>query len=188
MTDSQIYSHPKPQLNRMVHYGALIITGLMVISAPFQILLTMLGAPGGLFILSAIVTILLSTPVLMLTAYAPTIIVEREGLILQPIIWKEQLVTWEEIKSIKIYPLLPSEDTETTRKIVVGRIKYRAAEGILLVIPKLPLQYRIAGFYAGEHAAPIIAITNRAHTNYDELVKIILSNTSETIHDESLYA
>ena len=40
----------------------------MVIAAPLQVLLTVMGAPGGLFILSALFTLLLALPVLMLTA------------------------------------------------------------------------------------------------------------------------
>jgi hypothetical protein len=87
---------------------------------------------------------------------------------------------------VKVYPLLPSADAETTRRLTVGRIKYRPAAGIMLVIPGLPPQYRIAGFFAGERAAPIIALTNRAHADYERLVEAVLTFTDSRIHDPAL--
>ncbi|MBC7871868.1 MAG: hypothetical protein H7Y09_13575 [Chitinophagaceae bacterium] len=168
--------HPKPTLNRAIHYGAMVAVVLLVLSAPLQVLLTLLGAPGGLFILSAFFTLILALPVLMLTAIAPAVTVSDEGITLKPTIWKTRFVSWSDVQAVKPFPLLPSPDSEINRKAGVGRKNYRPAEGIMLVIPSLPLQYRIGGFFAGERAAPIIALTNRAHTDYDKLVKTIGSH------------
>lgn len=181
----QTHSHPKPGLNRVVQYGALGVTLVMIAAALSQVMLAMF-TPGGGLILSAILTLLLAAPVLMLTAYAPAVGVDERGITLFPIIWKTRFVPWNMVKAVKVYPLLPTEDAEVTRRITVGRKKYRPAAGIMLVIPVLPPQYRIAGFFAGERAAPVIALTNRAHADYDTLLRAVLTHTDEQIHDAAL--
>ena len=180
------HPHPRAGLNRAIQYGALVVVAIMVISAPLQVLLTLMGAPGGLFVLSALFTLLLALPVLMLTAYAPAVHVDDEAITLQPAIWKEQIIPWDAVKAVKVYPLLPSADAEITRQLTVGKRKYRPAAGIMLVIPGLPPQYRIAGFFAGERAAPVIALTNRAHVDYEKLVQAVLSHTDPASHDPQL--
>lgn len=182
-----LHPHPHPRLQRIVQYGALGVVIIMALSAPAQIALTLLGAPGGLFILSAVFTLLLALPVLMLTAYAPAVRVDVQGITLLPVIWKPQTIPWGEIAAVKVYPLLPLADSEVSRRLIVGKHRYRPAAGIMLIIPGLPPQYRIAGFLAGERAAPVVALTNRAHVDYDKLVKTVLNHTPQTIHDPALY-
>ena len=75
------------------------------------------------------------------------------------------------MRAIKDYPLLPPKDAEVTRRAMVGKKRYRAAEGKMLIIPSLPLQYRFTGLFAGEGFTGVIALTNRSHTNYDALIK-----------------
>jgi hypothetical protein len=41
---------------------------------------------------------------------------------------------------------------------------------MMLVLPDLPLPYRVTGVLAGEGFIPVIAITNRTHTAYDDLI------------------
>lgn len=180
------HTHPRPWLNRAVQYGALVVVALMVASAPLQVLLTLAGAPDG-FVLAALLTVLLAAPVLMLTAYTPAVSVDDDGITLHPVIWRDRFVAWDAIQAVKVYPLLPTPDMEAVRRIAVGRRKYRPAEGIMLVVPGLPPQYRIAGFFAGERAAPIVVLTNRAHTDYGRLLETVLDRTAPDIHGESLY-
>ena len=181
------HPHPTPRLQRLVQVGALVVVGIMLIAVPCQVLLAFIvGGTGYLFILSAIFTLLLAAPVLMLTAYAPAVTVNADGITLHPVIWKEQIIPWNSIQAVKVYPLLPIEDAEVTRRLAVGKLNYRPAAGIMLVIPSLPPTYRIAGFFAGEQAAPIIALTNRAHTDYERLVKAVLHHTDPAIHDAGL--
>jgi len=179
------FEHPKPLLNRAVQYGAMFLFMMMVISAPLQAMLTLAGAPSG-FILAGILTVLLSLPVLMLTALAPSVSVDDDGLTIHPIIWKQRTISWSGIEMVKVFPLLPTEDQEIPRKWVVGKQNYRPADGIMLVIPELPVQYRIAGFFAGERGKPIIALTSRAHNNYETLVQTILNKTETQRHDNAL--
>ncbi|MEM6529577.1 MAG: hypothetical protein AAF653_14865, partial [Chloroflexota bacterium] len=160
------HTHPNPSLNRIIQYGAAFICAIMVLSVPLQIALTLAGAPGGLFVLSALVTTALMPPVLMLTASSPAITIEKDGVWIEPVIWKRRFVPWDDVNAVKEYPLLPGADGETQRRAFVGRQNYTAPEGIMLVIPGLPLQYRIAAFFAGEPGRGIVALTNRTHTEY----------------------
>lgn len=159
---------------------------ILVISVPFQLFLGLAG--GTLFFLAIIFSLLLTLPLLMTTVIAPAIEVDADGFTLKPIFWKKQPVKWSEITAIKPYPLLPPSDAEVTRRIVVGKVKYAPADGIMLTIPKLSWMYRIGGFFAGEKSQPIIAITNRAHSRYDELVYAVLNFTASDIHDPELKA
>jgi hypothetical protein len=179
------HSHPKPRLNRAIQYSIMVVFSVMIISAPLQVLLALLTS-GWLFILSAFFTLLLSLPVLMISAYAPAVSVNDEGITLHPVIWAERFVPWKDIRAVNVYPLLPTSDTEIARKFVIGKKNYATADGIMLVIPGLPPQYRIVGFFAGEHAAPTIALTNRAHINYETLIKTVLEHTNNAIHNDAL--
>lgn len=181
------YQHPKTNMNRLIQYGALVASVLLAITAPLQILLTLAGAPGGLFICSAFFTLILALPLLMLTALTPTVTVTEDALIVQPTIWKAHTIAWNEVTEVKVFPLLPAETEEIPRRVFVGRQKYRPAQGIMLVIPSLPIQYRIAGFLAGAGSQPIIALTNRAHQDYDDLLEAILMLTNPDCHDDDLF-
>ncbi|MDZ4671022.1 MAG: hypothetical protein SH821_09145 [Phototrophicales bacterium] len=181
-----LYAHPKPLTNHISQLVVMVGVAFLVISTPFQILLGFSG--GTLFFLAAFFSLLLTLPLLMSTVIAPAIKVDDDGLTVMPVIWKSHTVTWVEISAVKPYPLLPPADAEVTRKIAVGRVKYAPANGIMLVIPKLSWMYRIGGFFAGEHRQPIIAITNRAHSHYTDLVYVILDKTDPQIHDDELKA
>ncbi len=180
----KIYNHPHSKIDRVSQIFALVGVMFIVIAAPFQILFGL--SDGILFFLSAFFSLSLTMPLLMSTVIAPAIKVSDEGLTLIPVIWKEHQVKWSDIKAIKPYPLLPPADAEVTRKIAVGKVKYAPANGVMLIIPQLSWMYRIGGFFVGEHLQPIIAITNRAHSQYGELLYAILTNTDPKIHDEEL--
>ncbi|MBZ0294773.1 MAG: hypothetical protein K8L99_19580 [Anaerolineae bacterium] len=168
-------SHPRSGQNRLLHYGAAVLVVIMLIAALFQVVLALLIQPGMLFLLTAILTLALVPFVLSLTTATPAVSIAREGLTVEPVVWKNCFVPWDGVAAIKPYPLLPQASAETTRRAMVGRKKYRAAEGIMLVIPSLPLQYRIIGVLAGEGWTPVIALTNRTHQDYDTLVNRIKS-------------
>lgn len=169
------HQHPKPFINRMAQ-AIMLFSAVAILFAVFGsiILVLLVGAPEA-FLLIGFVVALMIFPLLMQTAVAPAVTIQPEGLTIHPFYWKDQTIPWDEIAAVKVYPLLPSKDEEITRKYAVGKKNYRIAEGIMLIIPSLPPQYRIAGFFAGEHAKPVIALTNRAHTDYDELVKSVLN-------------
>ncbi len=170
-------THPKPQQNRLVQYGAALVSLIMLVAAGLQLLLAVIVTPGLIFGLTAIITLLLIPFMLLLTTASPALTLSPEGLTLEPVIWKQQFVPWSQVTAVKPYPLLPQAESETTRRALVGRNNYQAAAGIMLVIPALPLQYRIAGVLAGAGGQPVIAITNRTHTDYAAVVDQIRSYT-----------
>jgi hypothetical protein len=185
------HHHPRLRLDHVIQWGALVVVVLIGVGVLGQIGMALLapsGALRGLALFGALATGLLAFPVLMLTAVAPAVSVDAAGITLQPVIWKARRIPWEAVRAVKPYPLLPIEDAEVTRRLAVGRRNYRPASGIMLVIPGLPPQYRIAGFLAGERAAPVVALTNRAHTDYDNLLHAVLTHTEPTIHDPELAA
>lgn len=182
---SRTYAHPKPFIDRVSQVVALIGAALLAISAPLFVLLPLTGAPGG-FALIAVVVLLLALPLVMLTVTAPAVTVSDSGLTLHPVVWRDQAISWDSIQSVQVYPLLPSADSEVTRRVAVGKRHYRPADGIMLVIPGLPWQYRIAGAFAGVGMKPVIALTNRAHSDYDRLVRIVLNSTDPACHADEL--
>jgi hypothetical protein len=163
------HRHPNPWLDRLTQYTALTLLILILISLPLQGVLVLAGAP--VFGLVALFTLALAPFVLLLTITTPAVTVAPDGLTVQPRIWKTQVVPWAAVRAIKPYPLLPPADAETSRRYLAGRTKYQPAEGLMLIIPTLPLQYRITGLLAGEGWTPVIAVTNRTHTQYPVLVK-----------------
>lgn len=168
------HTHPNPLLAQVTQYGAMAVFVIMLLSVPLQIVLTLLGAPGGLFVFAALVTLMLSPVVLMLTAVSPPVTLDADGVWLEPVVWRRRFVPWEAIEAVKVYPLLPSADGEVQRRAFVGRGNYRAPEGIMLVVPGLPPQYRVAAYFAGEGGKAIVALTNRTHTDYPKLKKKVV--------------
>ena len=174
MPKTSTHTHPDPQKDRISQYGAVALLIIMLLSAPLMVLLTALGAPGGLFVLAALVMLALTLPVIMVITISPAVTVDDDGVTLQPRIWRDHHIPWENISAVKVYPLLPTEGSEVNRRNFVGRKNYTAAEGIMLVIPSLPMQYRIAGFFAGESGRGVVALTNRAHTEYAQLKRVVV--------------
>lgn len=168
------HAHPQPRLQRLWHYAVLTLLVIMALSLPFQIILTVITA-NGVFLLSALLVALLMMPLCMAISTTPPVTVDDDGLTLHPIIGNKQPITWDQIKSVKRYTLLPERNQEVGRRAMVGRKNYREAEGIMLIVDGLPLPYRCAGFFAGEPGQTIIALTNRTHTDYDMLVKKVHS-------------
>jgi len=180
------HNHPNMPLKRTIEYGAAGVVIIMLLGALGLLLLPLLtSAPGG-FAFAAVLVVLLIPAVLMLTAYAPPVSVDKDAITLHPALWQTQRIPWSDITEVRVYPLLPREDTEIPRKYVVGTRNYKPAAGIMLVIPSLPWPYRMVGFFAGVQSRPAIALTNRAHTDYEHLLQAILQQTDATTHADDL--
>ena len=165
--------HPKPLLDRITQYGAAVVIIIMALAAVLQVLLAVFVVPSLIFLLTALFTALLIPFMLVLTTATPAVTVTPEGITVHPVIWKARSFGWDAVQAVKTYPLLPPPDGETSRKMLTGRSNYRPAEGLMLVIPALPVQYRITGLLAGEGFTPVIAVTTRTHDRYDVLAKKI---------------
>jgi hypothetical protein len=167
------HHHPQPGLNRLTQIGALLLLVIMVLAALGQVVLALQGF--GLLFASALITLLLIAPVIMLTTATPPVQVAPEGITLLPVVWPRRFVAWDQVAAIKDYPLLPHKDAEVGRRALQGRRKYRAPEGKMLIIPSLPFVYRLTGLFAGEGFTPVIALTNRAHRDYDVLISKVMA-------------
>lgn len=176
-----IFQHPQPRLNQIVQWSAFVVWWVMVISVPLQVLLAVLVSYGGLLALTALITLLLAPTVLLLTTATPAAQISQEGITLLPIIGKQQSIDWAQVSQFQVYPLLPQADQEVNRRHLIGHKHYRPAEGVMLVIPTLPIQYRIMGFFAGSGGKGAIAFTNRTHTDYDRLRAILVAHLGEPI-------
>jgi hypothetical protein len=163
------HSHPHRLTDGIAQYGGIALAGLMVAAGVGQMALALFGLP--LFLLSGIVTLLLITPVLLLVSATPAVSIAPEGITLLPRVWRERFVPWADVREIKDYPLLPPKDAEVGRRALTGRQRYRPAEGKMLIIPSLPVQYRFTGLFVGEGFVGVIGLTNRTHTDYDRLIQ-----------------
>lgn len=169
------HTHPNPTADRLNQYGGAALMVVMILGAVGQFALALLGLP--LLLLGGIVTLALIAPVMMLTTATPAVSVSADGITLLPRVWPQRSVAWGEVREIRDYPLLPPENIEPGRKLMVGRRRYRPAEGIMLVIPSLPLYYRFTGVFAGAGFSGVVGLTNRTHTDYDALVQQVRKYT-----------
>jgi hypothetical protein len=179
MKSDTFYTHPNPIQYQLEQWGALLLALLMFFASVGLFVLAFL-IPAPLFGIMSLLVLLLLAPVLMLLLVTPPVQIEADGLRIKPRFGKERFIAWGQIERIEVYPLLPTANQEVLRQALVGRKQYRAAEGIMLIVPTLPAQYRIAGFFAGQKGAPILAFTNRSHSDYYALKEEILKSTEKS--------
>jgi hypothetical protein len=173
------FEHPQPRLNGFIQRGALLVWWVMLLSAPLQMMLAVLIAHGGLMFITALTTLLLAPTVLLLTTATPPVQITAEGITLLPQVWRPHPIAWEQVSEFQVYPLLPQPDQEVNRRHLVGRRHYRAAEGVMLVVPSLPMQYRILGFFVGSGGKGAVAFTNRTHADYAQLRQLLVTHLGE---------
>jgi len=166
------HPHPRNWFYR-IQQVTLLVSLLVMVIASVALVVIALILPAPLFIVMAVLLLLLALPLLLMQTTTPPVTITEEGCYLHPFIGAERLIRWEDVLEIRAYPLLPAPHQESGRKLLVGREKYQAAEGIMLIVRGLPPQYRIAGFLAGAQSAPVVAFTNRTHTAYPQLVQRI---------------
>lgn len=174
------YAHPNPTLNKITQYGAVVMLVMMLVATVMQLYAGLTNGRLGMLIVGALITLALALPVLMLTTMTPPVTVNADGVTIHPLIWRDQFIPWRDVRAFKDYPLLPPQDSEVGRKLMVGRRKYRPAEGKMLVVPTLPIQYRVNGFFTGEGWTPVIALTNRTHTDYEQLIHKVEIHCEQT--------
>ncbi len=176
---SSTHTHPNPAQDRLAQYGGAVLAGVMLAAGFGQFVLALAGLP--LFFLSGIVTLLLLAPVLLLVSATPAVTVSPEGITLQPRVWRSRFVPWGDVRAVRDYPLLPPREAEAERRALVGKGRYQPAEGKMLIIPSLPLPYRFTGLFAGAGFTGVVALTNRAHTGYDQLIRQVMTYTNSEL-------
>lgn len=176
---SALHTHPRPWIDRLVQFGAVGFLAVTAALFVWQIALALSGLPPALLLLTTLTMALLIVPALWLTTATPAVELRAAGLTLHPRIWRQREIAWADIRAVKPYPLLPEQQGEQVRKAFVGRRKYVPAQGVMLIVPSLPWIYRCTGFLAGEGFTPVVALTNRTHTDYDRLIKGVRVRTAE---------
>lgn len=170
------YPHPKPSVDTLSQTFILIGLGMIVVSIIGIIVLVLNGAPSG-FLLMIPVICALAMPLVMRLSVTPPVTVDGDGFTITPRFGKVQRLAWDDVEKVAPFPLLPSEEAEVVRRATIGKNNYAVAKGLMLIIPILPVRYRVAGWFAGEGGKPIIAITNRSHANYAQLEQTVLKKT-----------
>ena len=173
------HDHPSPVIDRLTQYGALAFIALALLLLIGQLALAAVGVAPIAIVLTAITLLALLPGALWLTTATPPVEVESDGLIIAPLIWPRRRVAWADVRTVIPYPLLPEPQSERARQAMVGRRKYRPAEGMLLLIPALPWYYRFTGFFSGVGFTPAIALTNRTHRDYETLILEVRAHTIE---------
>ena len=168
-----LISHPNPRTDALRQYGGAILALIMALAGLAAIafglsdgrLLLMIGVGVALWALIA--------PVIMLSAASPAVEITDDALIVRSRVWGHHAVPWAAIRDIIEHPLLPPEDGERLRRTAVGRAKYTPERGKLIVAPPLPLPFRFLGKFAGVGFTGAIAVTSRAHRDYDRAISEI---------------
>lgn len=173
------YTHPNPKFHRLTQWLIFILMGVIVLIVPLQVAIAVIYPQAILFYLSAIITFMLIMPLILYLTTTPTVSIDEQGIIIHPFIGKAHRLGWEHIEEVKAYPLLPRQNHEVNKRLLVGRKRYKQAEGIMLISPRLPLIYVVGGFFAGEYGRKIIAVTNRTHIDYDSLSKQVIKYTKK---------
>lgn len=169
-----VHDAKNPRVARISAWTAAAFVVLLALSLPMWVLMGFTSPRALLLVFMIIPTVLFLPAVVYLSAATPPVTLTDEGVRLRPmVLWREKFIAWGDIEAAKPYPLIPSPETEIVRKALVGRRKYAAADGIMLVSSALPLPYRIVGFFAGQGTKGVVAFTNRTHANYETLVKFV---------------
>ena len=178
---NETYTHPSPTAYRFTQWLLLILLCVILLAVPLQIVIALLYPQAVLFYVSAGITLLLTAPLLLYLFTTPTVSLDKDGITIHPLIGKPHPLTWDDIDRVDYYPLLPRQNHEVNKRLMVGRKRYKPAEGIMLLSSKLPTVYRVGGIFVGERGRKLIAVTNRTHVNYDQLHKHILKQTQTTL-------
>ena len=173
------YTHPNPTAYKLTQWLILLATVVILLSVPLQILIAVIYPQAVLFYLMAVITLMLTAPLLLYLTVTPTVSLDDAGLTVHPFIGKSHYIDWDAIQAVQDYPLLPRQSHEVNKRLVVGRKRYKQAEGIMLITSQLPMVYRVGGLFAGERGRKIIALTNRTHDDYDHLVRQVKKHTGK---------
>jgi hypothetical protein len=170
------FDHPRPRLDALIQWGSAALAGAFVMGALLCLLIALaFGLP--LMVMGALFALGLALAALLPTTAAPAVTLTERELIARSRIWGRHAAPWSAVGMPKPYTLLPPPGAEVMRRALVGRSRYRPAEGVLIPVRALPFPYRIHGWFAGEGLTPAIALTNRAHRDYDRLIDAVMRQT-----------
>lgn len=173
---------PHPRLRwitaRLLALGLIVMGSAVVLQIVLAIVLAVSGLPGWLFLGTAFFTAVLTIPLLMGTVIHPEVSITREGILVQPMIWRSQLVDWDAIQGTAPHPLIFND--EGTGQLLYGK-RYHPREGLIILVRKkggLSPLYRLLAGIAGSGHLSAFGISSTTHTDYETLVSQIEAHTS----------
>jgi hypothetical protein len=166
------HGHPRPRLHRIRARLTGLALIVMLAAILGQALLALAAGPLALLLCgSALLTGILTIPLLLQTVLHPAITLRRDGLEIAPMLWQAQFIPWSAIRGIVPHPLVHND--EAVGRHLYGR-GYRARQGtVILVNPdglRLSPLYQLVGGLAGAGNVPAFAISSTTHTEFDSLL------------------
>jgi hypothetical protein len=178
---TKTFKHPNPTLFRLTQYLVFVALLVLLLTVPLQVMIAVIYPQAVLFYLSALITLFFALPLSMHLVTTPTVSVASDGITIHPFIGKAHHLAWGDIERVAYYPLLPRQNHEVNKRLIVGRKNYKPAEGVMLISSKLPQVYRITGLFVGEPGRKLFALTNRTHAQYDQLYQYVINATHTTL-------
>ncbi len=170
------HRYPQPIVRRIV--SRLVAVGLALAAVAIIAELILALVVGPLLCGIAFFTAMLMIVLLQRSALHPEISVTNDGLYVQPMVWRAQLVPWETLEEIVAHPLVYND--EAMGRLLHGK-RYRPRQGVVVLVkPEAGLWpvYRLIGALAGGGNRPGFALSSTTHTGYEALVERIRTRLS----------
>lgn len=168
-----IHRHPRPLVRAFTRFA--VAMGLSAALLVFLLQIVMAFTVGSLFIGTAIFTVLLTIPLMLLSVLHPEVTITTTGVRLRPLLWQAQTVPWNMLSTLTDHPLI-YEDPVINRHLYGKR--HRGREGKVIVMCRdahVMWQYRLLGLVSGAGWTPAFGISSTTHTDYDQLLQTLMS-------------
>ncbi len=165
------YRYPLPRVRKVVARLLALCLGAAFLAIIAQVVLSLVAGP--LLCGSALLTSILTLPMLLRTVLHPEISVTDAGVILHPMLWPAQFVAWDSLTQIVAHPLVYND--AAMGRVLYGK-SYRPREGTVVVIsPGVNVWpvYRLVGQLAGAGNVPAFAISSTTHADYGRLLSTL---------------
>lgn len=178
-----ISEHPPrfPRLYRLKRHLALAGLILIGLGLAGELALLALGSPGAALLIPF--TAALAVPLIIGSVLTPPLSVTEEGLLIRPMFGGPHAVSWEAVRALRPYTLLPTD--EPIARLLIGKAHMPRRDGRWVIFAgELPIVFRLAAWLAGLGNAPVIAITDAAHHDYDALLAALEARTGQSASPE----
>jgi hypothetical protein len=169
------HRYPRPLVRRLVSRLLAVTIALAVVSIA-EVILALFVSP--LLCGIAFFTAILVIPLLQRSVLHPEITVTDDGLYVQPMIWRAQLVPWDCVAEIVAHPLVYND--EAMGRVLHGK-RYVPRQAVVVIVKSdagVWLIYRLIGALAGAGNRPGFALSSTTHTSYDALIQTIRGRLS----------
>lgn len=136
----------------------LFISGVLLVTSVIYVL--------PLLTLTVFFIIALTLPVFLQTSLHPAFEVREDGLYVQPLVWRNELIEWNAISHLTAHPLLKPPPPSQ-----IPLINKTPHDGLLIVCHKgmAAWHYQLIGMMTGQGRTPVFAFSNHTHQDYKQL-------------------